>query len=202
MDEDQATPAAPAIGTARWDGGLLAPVTAINRQLLELLCEPAPSRCTGLTQLCSGLAPEARGRLARCPYVLLDAGFATPEHWPPSGRQPGAVREAGGRPGGYFSSRQGIALVRRTLVFAWHLARANPFSARILLGMAAPCAPCVAASRLEDLEELAELCPAWVAPRWEAQPQVWQQLVQAARAGQVSQLRQAQLRGLQLLAAG
>jgi hypothetical protein len=67
--------------------------------------------------------------------------------------------------------------------------------------MAAPCAPCVAASRLEDLEELAELCPTWVAPRWEAQPQVWQQLVHAARAGQVSQLRQAQLRGLQLLAA-
>ena len=200
MDEDQAMPAAPASGAARWDSGLLAPVTAINRQLLELLCEPVPSLRSPLTQLCNGLTPDARSRLARCPYVLLDAGFATPEHWSPSGRQPGAVREAGS-PGGYFGSRQGIALVRRTLVFAWHLARANPFSARILLGMAGACAPCVAASRLEDLEELAELCPAWVVPRWEAHPQVWQQLVHAARDGQVSQLRQAQLRGLQLLAA-
>jgi hypothetical protein len=201
MDEDLATTAAPGSGAARWDSGLLGPVTAINLQLLELLCEPAPARRTGLTQLCSSLAPDARARLARCPYVLLDAGFGAPERWPPSGRQPGAVREAAA-PGGYFSSRQGVALVRRTLVLGWHLARANPFSARILLGMAAPCAPCVAASRLEDLEELAELCPTWVAPRWEAQPQVWQQLVHAARAGQVSQLRQAQLRGLQLLAAG
>lgn len=198
MEEDQATPAG---GTVRWDSGLLGPVTAINLQLLELLCEPAPVRHTGLTQLCCELTPDARSRLARCPYVLLDAGFATPEHWPPSGRQRGAVHEASAS-GGYFSSRQGIALVRRTLVFAWHLARANPLSARILLGMTAPIAPCVAASRLEDLEELAELCPAWVGPRWEARPQVWQQLVRAARAGQVSQLRQAQLRGLQLLAAG
>ncbi|HXN11337.1 MAG TPA: hypothetical protein VN859_08845 [Steroidobacteraceae bacterium] len=200
MDENQITPVAPVGATARWDSGLLAPVTAINHALLELLCAPAPVRRTALTQLCCGLDPEARSRLARCPYVLLDAGFGAPEHWPSSGRAPGAVRESGPA-GGYFSSRQGIALVRRTLVFAWHLARANPFSARILFGMATPCAPCVAASRLEDLEELAELCPAWVAPRWEAQPQVWRQLVHAARAGHVSQLRQAQLRGLQLLAA-
>jgi len=200
MDEDQATLALPATGTARWDSALLGPVTAINRALLELLCEPAPPLRTGLTQLCCGLTPDVRSRLARCPYVLLDAGFGAPERWSPSGRAPGAVREAGAA-GGYFSSRQGVALVRRTLVFAWHLARANPFCARILLGMAAPCAPCVAASRLEDLEELAELCPAWVAPRWETQPQVWRQLVHAARDGQVSQLRQAQLRGLQLLAA-
>jgi hypothetical protein len=201
MDDDQATPGVPSGTATRWDTGLLAPVTAINRQLLELLCEPAPSQRTVLTQLCSGLTPAARARLARCPYVLLDAGFATPARWPPLGAESGAVREPGAQ-GGYFSSPQGVALVRRTLVFAWHLARSNPFSARILLGMAAPCAPCVAASRLEDLEALAELRPAWVTPRWEAQPQVWQQLVRAAGPGPVSQLRQAQLRGLQLLAAG
>jgi hypothetical protein len=201
MYDDQAATAPPASGTARWDNGLLGPVAAINRQLLELLCEPAPSRRTGLTQLCCALGPDARLRLARCPYLLLDAGFAAPELWSSSGRQSGAVREAGAH-GGYFSSHQGVALVRRTLVFAWHLARANPFSARILLGMAAPCAACIAASRLEDLDELAELCPAWIAPRWEGKLQVWQQLVHAAQAGQVSQLRQAQLRGLQLLAAG
>jgi hypothetical protein len=201
MEENAITPVLPVGATARWDAELLAPVTAINQALLELLCAPAPARRTALTQLCAGLDPEARARLARCPYVLLDAGFGLPELWPPSGRAPGAVREAGPT-GGYFGSRQGIALVRRTLVFAWHLARANPFGARILLGMAMPCAPCIAASRLEDLEELAEQCPAWVAPRWEAQPQVWRQLVSAARTGQVSQLRQAQLRGLQLLAAG
>ena len=200
MEENGIVPVVPPGSTARWDSGLLAPVTGINQELLELLCAPSPLRRTALTQLCCGLDPDARSRLARCPYVLLDAGFGAPELWPPSGRAPGAVREASAS-GGYFSSRQGIALVRRTLVFAWHLARANPFAARILFGMTTPCAPGVAASRLEDLEELAELCPSWVAPRWEAQPQVWRQLVHAARAGPVSQLRQAQLRGLQLLAA-
>jgi hypothetical protein len=201
MHEDQSTMVATARDSARWDSALLGPVVAINRQLLELLCEPMPARPTGLTQLCGALTPDERSRLARCPYLLLDAGFGAPEHWTPPGRPPGAVREEGA-PTGYFSSRAGVALVRRTLVFGWHLARANPFSARILLGMAAPCAACIAASRLEDLDELAELCPPWVAPRWEAKPQVWRQLVHAAQAGQVSQLRLAQLRGLQLLAAG
>jgi hypothetical protein len=203
MEENAFASVVPAVllgATACWDSSLLAPVTAINQSLLELLCSPASPRRTVLTQLCGDLDPEARMRLARCPYVLLDAGFGVPERWACSGRTPAAVRDTDPAEG-YFGSRQGVGLVRRTLVFAWHLARANPFSARILFGMAMPCAARVAASRLEDLEELAEQCPAWVTPRWEARPQVWRQLVQAARGGPVSQLRLAQLRGLQLLAA-
>jgi hypothetical protein len=104
--------------------------------------------------------------------------------------------------GGYFSGRAGVALVRRTLVLAWHLARSNRVTARVILGMSALSAERIAASRLADLEALAELAPGWIVPRWEQQPNVWRQLIAAACRGQPLLLRQAQLRGLQLLARG
>jgi hypothetical protein len=101
---------------------------------------------------------------------------------------------------GYFSGANGVALVRRTLVLAWHLARSNRVTARVMLGMSALSAERIAASRLADLEGLAELAPAWIVPRWEQQPNVWRQFIRAACRGQPLLLRQAQLRGLQLLA--
>ncbi len=180
------------------DPALLATVVAINRQLLELLCDcPPPTR---LARLCRGLTPLARERLARCPYVLIDCGLGTPERWPLRPLAGGAVQDAAGTPG-YFHSRAGVALVRRTLLFAWHLARATPFIARLLLGIAPASVPRLAACRLQDLEEIAELCPPWIVPRWEARSPVWGQLVQAADAAPPALLQLTQLRGLQLLAA-
>ena len=103
-------------------------------------------------------------------------------------------------PGVYFVGAAGVALVRRTFVLAWHLARANPLAARILLGLTPACALRIAACPLAQLEALAELSPAWVLPRWEAQPHVWRQMMEAALADRAASLRPVQLRGLQLLA--
>jgi hypothetical protein len=63
------------------------------------------------------------------------------------------------------------------------------------------CAERIAACPLAELEALAELGPVWVVPRWELQPQVWRQMLQAARSERPAALRAVQLRGLQLLAA-
>ena len=104
-------------------------------------------------------------------------------------------------PGGYFRNRGGVALVRRTLVLAWHLARSNRRWRASASRMTAATAERLAHSRLKDLEALAERAPAWIVPRWEQQPRVWRQLMRAARARRTAALRQAQLRGLQLLAA-
>jgi hypothetical protein len=90
--------------------------------------------------------------------------------------------------------------VRRTLLLGWHLARAHPLAARVLLGMSPVTAGCIAGSRLTDLDELAEQGPGRVAPRWERQPQVWRQLLRASHAP-TRELLWTQLRGLQLLAA-
>jgi hypothetical protein len=152
-----------------------------------------------LRELWCSLDLPAQRRLALCPYLLLDGGFSAPERWQRASAGGLGVMDGAGA-GGYFSSRAGVALLRRTFVLAWHLARANALAARILLGMSPDCAERIAACPLAELEALAELGPVWVVPRWELQPHVWRQMLQAALADRAAGLRPVQLRGLQLLA--
>ncbi|HEY1725422.1 MAG TPA: hypothetical protein VGF89_08365 [Steroidobacteraceae bacterium] len=192
-----------------WDSALLAPVTEINEQMLQQLRElalraPGEAGAQGTPRLIAvlreqwcALGLEGRQRLAAGPCLLLDAGFAQPQRWERIGGC--AVMDAEDR-GGYFRDAFGVAVVRRTLVLGWHLARANRITARVALGMSSAAAERIAACRLSDLEALAQRSPAWIAPRWEQQPIVWRQLIEAANRRQGAQLRQAQLRGLQLLA--
>jgi len=197
-----------------WDSALLAPVAEINQQMLACLRQMAldepPDNASSAPRLVTLLRADwrrldasAQRRVAACPYLLLDAGFAQPQHWERWEhweRAPCAGVMDVSSQRGYFSGRDGVALVRRTLVLAWHLARANRVSGRVILGMSALSAERIAAARLADLEALAELGPGWIVPRWEAQPPVWRQLIDAGCRGQPLLLRQAQLRGLQLLA--
>ncbi len=227
MDMFEEREALPLGGT--WDEALLGPVADINERLLECLQlaalslgEPAASKAGAVgaagaagavgvgadagaraPALLSALAPlwraldaTAQRRLAACPYLLIDAGFGEPARW--ERLLPAAVCDAPAMPG-YFATPEGVALVRRTLLFAWHLARSNRLGARVLLGMGPTAAERIADSRLQDLEGLAERGCSWVAPRWAQQPQVWRALLEAVP-GPPERLREVQLRGLQLLA--
>jgi hypothetical protein len=194
----------PAPLSGAWDSALLGPVAEINEQMLECLrlmaaddAPDAPRLVTLLREDWRRLDLTAQRRLAACPYLLLDAGFAQPRRW--DWMASAAVMEATPRCA-YFAGSSGIALVRRTLVLAWHLARSNRVTARVILGMNTRSAERIAACRLTELEALAELSPGWITPRWEQQPNVWRQLIGAGCRGQALLLRQAQLRGLQLLA--
>jgi hypothetical protein len=194
----------PAPLSGAWDSALLGPVAEINEQMLECLrlmavddAPDAPRLVTLLREDWRRLDVKAQRRLSTCPYLLLDAGFAQPQlwDWMASARVMDATPRCA-----YFTGRGGVALVRRTLVFAWHLARSNRVTARVILGMNTLSAERIAACRLADLEALAELSPGWITPRWEQQPNVWRQLIAAGCRGHALLLRQAQLRGLQLLA--
>lgn len=199
-----------------WDQALLAPIVEINERLLERLHAHACAAVAGqrreaaagaADELVRALLPEwcaldavAQRRLAQCPYLLLDAGFAEPARWQLS---PAAgVQEAGasrGEPGAHGADPAWLALRRRTLLLGWHLARSQPLAARVLLGMSPASAEYIAARRLTELEELAEGAGR-MAPRWAQQPQIWRQLLRASHAA-AEELRWTQLRGLQLLAA-
>jgi hypothetical protein len=147
------------------------------------------------------LSPARLLQLAECPYLLIDAGFALPGCW--GGLAADQVRDETVAIRGYgFAEFMGTDLVRRMLVLAWHLARANPLAARITLGMSDACISLIAARSIAELERLAETRPDWVRPRWEDRPEVWRQLLLAAANGPELRLRQLQLRGLQLLASG
>ncbi len=190
--------------TARWDSALLVPVIEINELMLEVLravagaAGPRPMLIEAMRGQWLALDSAAQQRLARCPYLLLDAAFAAPARWEQVAFERGVMDAAGSR--GCFAGRAGTALVRRTLLFAWHLARSNRLSARIILGMSPACAERIAMIALRELEALAEICPEWIAPRWAAQPVVWRQLLAAALAGQEA-FGRVQARGWQLLAA-
>jgi hypothetical protein len=188
----------------QWDEELLLPVAEINELLLALLRDraaiaaPAPRLIGDLRALWGQADHVALQRLARCPYLLLDAGFAEPACW--ERHTSGGLIRDGGASGGYFESPDGVSLLRHALVFARYLARSHRPSARVLLAMVPECAEQLAARSLKELEALAGLAPAWIAPRWDGQIAVWRQMLQAAVAGQEEALRRAQVRGLQLMA--
>jgi hypothetical protein len=199
----------PAPLSGAWDSALLGPVAEINEQMLECLrsmaaggtataaAGGAPKLIAPLREHWCRLDSKAQRRLSCCPYLLLDAGFAQPARW--ERLTFAGVMDVPAR-AGYFANHDGIALIRRTLLLAWHLARSNRVMAGVVLGMSPLSAERIALSRLRDLDTLAELAPPWIQPRWEQQPIVWQQLITAACRDHPLSLRQAQLRGLQLLA--
>ncbi len=187
-----------------WDPGLQGQIAELNAQLLEALRQCAQrSAVVALSPLLAELAPlwrrlgePALHAMARCPYLMLDAGFARPDCWD------GAVHEsAEPRTDGWLATALEPDLVRRTVMLGWHLARANPYSARISLGMTTHCARLIARMRLRDLELLVERRAGSCRLRWEDRPMVWRQLLEAAATGSIVQLETLQLRGLQLLAA-
>jgi hypothetical protein len=194
-------------GVSTWDSALLAPIAEINEQLLEALQAmalqdelrtPSVPRLVQMTrEAWRRLDASALKRLSTSPFLLLDAGFSQLTHW--QGLALDGVKEQSGQEV-YFSGAAGTALLRQTLLLAWHVARSNRLMANVMLGMTAAVADCLAAKRLTELEALAARAPAWILPRWERQPVVWRQMLDAARVGHPSTLRTLHMRGWQLLA--
>jgi hypothetical protein len=188
-----------------WDASLLAPMAELNAEILEAMFGAA-ARTRGacgapnLQWRWRALGEPARLRLAHCPYLLLDAGFAVPEYWASLPRA--GVHESGpALPSSEGRPPFAAPLIRRALHFAWHLARCNAPGARIALGMSAACVTAVARYRLIDLEALAEQRPAWIRPRWPDLPELWQAWLETAALESPRSLERLQLWGLQSLAA-
>src|SRR5258706_628010 len=161
-----------------WVVSMVAPKTEINTEILEAMFG-ATARAgiagdaSGLQWRWRELGEPARLRLAHCPYLLLDAGFAAAETWAGLGRA--GVHEAMpalAAPG--TSAPLAAALIRRVLHFAWHLARCNSPGARIALGMSLDCVTAVARCPLADPAAPSERPPAPVPPRPAEPSRLWQ----------------------------
>ena len=187
-----------------WDPVALGPVRELNETVVDVLCQAA---ARGSAAALPALVRReflpgtraARRRLADCPFLLLDAGFALPERWlavgtvndcwPPPVPLPPAID-------------CGVPLARRALLLGWHLARSNRLAARVALGMTGECAERIAQLRLDELEAIAEAPQGWVRLRWEDRAELWRPLLQAARLEEGRErLAGLQMRGLKLLAA-
>jgi hypothetical protein len=192
---------APSSGSA-WDAALLGEVAETNEQLLECLrslaAEADAPRLLQSTQAhWQRLDASSMRRLASCPYLLLDLRLAQSAVW----QRPAAdsVMDQP-QPDAYFRTPSGVALLRRTLVLAWHVARSNRLMATLAFGMSSAVGDCLGSRGLCELEALAERLPVWITPRWERQPVVWRQMIEAACSADALALRAVTLRGWQLLA--
>jgi hypothetical protein len=148
----------------------------------------------------AALSPEARAGLASAPYLLVDAGFDNALRW--QGLARWRVEDLPKEPAAHaFVGAQAQAFVRGVLVYGWHLARAHRQLARVVLGMSPGCARSIGDLGLSDLDWACQHRPGWVSLRWATRPQLWNQLLSAARADDRAALRRASLRGIQLLGA-
>jgi hypothetical protein len=188
------------------DDDALEPMVEINAQCLELLCgmaaaQPAPlAMLRELQPLWRCLSLDGRQQLSRTPYLLVDAGFGDEVRW--ANLQRSAVQDVPRElRAGCFAGERAAGLVRRALVYGWHLARAQPTVARVVLGISPACLARLASLRLWEIDVVCEQHPGWIRPRWESQPLVWRQMLTAALNADAMALRQAGLRGIQLLAA-
>ena len=180
-----------------------APVGALGDAIAELNAEVLEaffSSASGLQWQWRALGAPARLRLARCPFLLVDSGFARPELWaslPNFGVHEAVPLRT------LLANRSALAtpLLRRVLLLAWYVARTDRTGARMALGMSASCARVVGGRRFADLEALAERRPAWIRPRWDQHPHVWRAWLSAAAQESPRGLERLHLWGLQKLAA-
>lgn len=216
MSEDVMTAARAESARALWTSQswlhseALDALAAVNEQCLELLCEqaavrqparPRPALLKELEALWYGLDAGARRRAARCPFLLVDTGFArtASRPWLPAG----AIRDQDWSvpPVPFFTVPRTVAVTRLVLTYAWHLARGESAAVRLFLGMSAQLAERLAGRTLPEVFQLAEGEPGLLTPRWSDRVSVWRDLLAAARSGEPGALERCRIRGLQLLAA-
>jgi hypothetical protein len=84
---------------------------------------------------------------------------------------------------------------------AWHSIRAHRHAA-CLLGMPSSVADVIVSLSITDIDRIAERCYPYARPRWEDRPAVWRQLLLSAERTDPRAMREACLRGIQLVTGG
>lgn len=144
------------------------------------------------------LSPEQRAEMARCPFSLFTARFSDGGYWlgVAGNRQ---VHEPAASDGDGSTDEGLTGFTQLALFFAWHLVRANPSSARIVLGMPDQTIAAFASLSLTTLRQLADRPDGLIASRWPNRTSYWLRLL--ACAGRGEQVAEVGTLGLQMLAA-
>lgn len=181
----------------------LGPVAEINALLVEGLrarvrvrppAAALPPLLTRLAPMWNSLDDSAIARLARCPYVLVDASFVEPLLL--GTRE--TVRDGGAE--SYLPAADARGVARLYGTFAWHLVRTHRVAARMVLGIGELQAQAVASLALRDLERFTEPHAGLLRPLWADRPDFWSGFIVAAINGDDGALRRARVRGLQWIA--
>jgi hypothetical protein len=179
-----------------------------NEQFLKLvvaqtaapIAQHPSSIFTELRPLLLSLDSGSLRRVASCPYLLLDAGFADSQRWLSAVKHQVSDVPAQEMPrvSDFIPLR---VLARVVFTFAWHMSRAQVRTARMILGMTERTAEVFNTLTLLQVAAIAEQYPYWIQPRWPQHRRMWRDLLSGALAGDGPLLENARMRGVQLLAA-
>lgn len=195
------------LASAVLSSAVLEPLYELNRSWLALLAhaprywgakvtrsrlpDPVPASLATST-------PERRSEVARCPFSLFTARFNDGGYW--LGIAGNKQVQEPHPPELDAASRAAlVAFAELALFYAWHLARANPAAARVVLGMADQTLAAFETLTLTDLQRLAVSIPELFAPRWPERSAFWLRLLESLP--QSAALSDARLLGFQMLAA-
>jgi hypothetical protein len=173
-----------------------APLAELNHDCLlalrSLASESAPR--AGQQALLVGLRAEwlaldaaALERLAAAPFTWLDGGLRTAPAWllaaPLGVRDATALAEMS-----CFPPQVGRVLMRRLLAYGWHIARAQPRLARLMLGCDGAAIAVLAECSLARLDAMADARGQELTVRWLGHTEYWRRLLTAAASGSEQQL--------------
>jgi hypothetical protein len=143
---------------------------------------------------------ERRRLVARCPFSLFSGRFHDDRHW--RDLTAATTPEEGVEPG--LGPDSGCGLIefgQLALFYAWHLARANPAAARVVLGMVDRTLDIFRVVALSRLQEIAVVRTDVFSPRWPERTTFWQALLASAGTGEEKASQETRLLGIQMLAA-
>ena len=180
-------------------------IYAVNLRLLEVLAlEPravvsaeSPTFAGDLSARLKRLDSEARARLARCPFSLVDAGYQDENRWRRLRADFRGEREGGGRRRTEFSetARQ---MASQALVLGWFVMTQWRTAHRLLLGASDECADIVRTFDMPEVLDLGHLHPGCIRLRWDGRADLWDQLIRLAEKEPRKPLGSVAMRALQL----
>ncbi len=135
----------------------------------------------------SYLNDSTRSRIAKIPIVLLEADFTNGPMWSKAAKGYAITRMEDSL---WLDGYDLHVLARSLFTFCWHFTQVHPEGAGIVLGMAEETTTVFANLSLHELERLILQRSHWVRPRWEAEWQRWDNLLDLAEAGDFAGLDQ------------
>jgi hypothetical protein len=177
-------------------------IADLNREYLEISLsrelqdDPRFAWSEPVRQSLLGTDPDARGRMAACPFSFFELRLPPPE--PRGVAEPGRVEDGGFPLAAEAASGRCASFVHLALFLAWRLADAEPLATRIALGL-----PPAAELRLNEMSpsQLVQLAawPGLLRPRWPRHQRFWSMLAAASGRDSVVALQWAHCVGICLL---
>lgn len=178
----------------------LAPLFELNAYFLNVLVASASRPPAERPHWALAQRPEwpqlsltTRQQIARCPVCLVNAGFNEEELWEAIARRvaPASAAACG------VPHWQAVELAHMTFMLAWTVARADTEGARIIFGMAPPCARIISSLSVHRIQGLAEQHHDAIRPAWEDHPEIWRHLLSLTEAAPAARLPPVHMRAMQ-----